>query len=106
VVKIADGDTMTILDESNRQHKVRLVGIDASERKQPFGTISRQYLPAFFGKTVAVKWQKRDRYQSILGKVLVDGQDVNSSKSRQGWHGITSNTERPSSLPISASMGS
>lgn len=48
VVKIADGDTMTILDESNRQHKVRLVGIDAPERKQPFSTISRQYLLALF----------------------------------------------------------
>jgi endonuclease YncB( thermonuclease family) len=32
VIKIADGDTLTILDKSNRQHKIRLVGIDAPER--------------------------------------------------------------------------
>jgi endonuclease YncB( thermonuclease family) len=41
VVKISDGDTLTVLDESKRQHKVRLVGIDAPERKQAFGTVSR-----------------------------------------------------------------
>ncbi|WP_254772745.1 thermonuclease family protein [Nitrosospira multiformis] len=89
VVKIADGDTVTILDESNRQHKVRLVGIDAPERKQPFGTVSRQHLADLvFGKTVVVKWQKRDRYQRILGKVLVDGQDVNLEQIKAGlaWH--------------------
>ncbi|MCC2683032.1 MAG: nuclease (SNase-like) [Nitrosospira multiformis] len=89
VVKIADGDTVTILDEANHQHKVRLVGIDAPERKQPFGTVSRQHLAGLvFGKTVAVKWQKRDRYQRILGKVLVDGQDVNLEQIKAGlaWH--------------------
>jgi endonuclease YncB( thermonuclease family) len=89
VVKIADGDTVTILDESNRQHKVRLVGIDAPERKQPFGTVSRQHLAGLvFGKTVAMRWQKRDRYQRILGKVLVDGQDVNLEQIKAGlaWH--------------------
>ena len=29
VVSIADGDTVTVLDADNRQHKIRLVGIDA-----------------------------------------------------------------------------
>jgi hypothetical protein len=29
VVKIADGDTLTVLDRSNTQHKIRLAGIDA-----------------------------------------------------------------------------
>ena len=32
VVKIADGDTVTVLDARNEQHKVRLAGIDAPER--------------------------------------------------------------------------
>ncbi|SEO49542.1 hypothetical protein SAMN05216404_1282 [Nitrosospira multiformis] len=40
VVKIADGDTLTVLDKSNRQHKIRLLGIDAPEHAQPFGTVS------------------------------------------------------------------
>ena len=38
VVGISDGDTLTVLDAVNRQHKIRLVGIDAPEKKQAFGT--------------------------------------------------------------------
>jgi endonuclease YncB( thermonuclease family) len=44
VIGIADGDTLTILDSSNQQHKIRLYGIDAPEKKQPFGTRSKQNL--------------------------------------------------------------
>lgn len=89
VVKIADGDTVTVLDESNRQHRIRLIGIDAPERKQAFGTVSRQNLAGLvFGKTVAVEWNRRDRYQRILGKILLDGQDVNLEQIKAGlaWH--------------------
>lgn len=69
VVKIADGDTLTVLDVSKQQHRVRLAGIDAPERKQAFGTASRQHLADLvFGRVVTVEWYKRDRYQRILGK--------------------------------------
>lgn len=37
VVAIADGDTLTILDSSNRQHKIRLAEIDTPEKAQPYG---------------------------------------------------------------------
>ncbi len=36
VVKITDGDTLTILDANYQQHKIRLAGIDAPERKQAY----------------------------------------------------------------------
>lgn len=89
VVKIADGDTLTVLDTSKQQHRIRLTGIDAPERKQAFGTVSRQHLANLvFGRAVTVEWRKRDRYQRILGKVLVDGQDANLEQIRAGlaWH--------------------
>ena len=89
VVKIADGDTLTLLDRSKQQHKVRLIGIDAPERKQPFGTVSRQNLADLvFGKEVAVEWHKQDRYQRVLGKVLLNGKDVNLEQIKAGlaWH--------------------
>jgi len=38
VVGIYDGDTITVLDASKTQHKIRLAGIDAPGVKQAFGT--------------------------------------------------------------------
>ena len=89
VVKVADGDTITILDSSNTQHKIRLSGIDAPERKQAFGDRSRQALAdAVAGRDVVIDWNKRDRYKRIVGKVLVSGQDINLQQVRNGmaWH--------------------
>ena len=44
VVSISDGDTFTGLDSQNRQIKVRLHGIDAPEKVQAFGNVSRKAL--------------------------------------------------------------
>jgi endonuclease YncB( thermonuclease family) len=53
VVAIADGDTLTVLDGANVQHKIRLAGIDAPEKKQAFGNRARQALgDKVFGKAV------------------------------------------------------
>lgn len=89
VIKVADGDTVTILDSSNAQHKIRLSGIDAPERKQAFGTRSQQALSAdVFGKDVSVDWNKRDKYRRIVGKIMIAGQDVNLRQIQRGmaWH--------------------
>ena len=51
VVGIADGDTITVLDTSNQQHRIRLNGIDAPEKKQAFGSRAKQNLSSLaFGK--------------------------------------------------------
>ncbi len=89
VVSIADGDTLTVLDGANIQHKVRLAGIDAPERGQPFGTKARDRLAELTaGKTVAVNGSKRDRYGRTLGRVEVEGTDVNRQMVLDGmaWH--------------------
>ena len=36
-IKVADGDTITILDVERRQQRIRIGGIDAPEKTQPFG---------------------------------------------------------------------
>ncbi|BHH83765.1 thermonuclease family protein [Desulforhopalus sp. 52FAK] len=43
VISVADGDTITILDSSRRQHKIRLYGIDTPEKKQAFGKAAKKY---------------------------------------------------------------
>ena len=89
VVGVADGDTITILDASNTQYKIRLAGIDAPEKKQPFGNVSKQFLSDLvFGKQVIVEYQKLDRYDRVVGKVFVDGMNANLEQLRRGlaWY--------------------
>ena len=89
VVKVSDGDTITILDSSKTQHKIRLHGIDAPEKKQAFGNASRKFLAGLVAnREVRVAWSKRDRYQRILGTVFVDGKDANLEMLKAGmaWH--------------------
>lgn len=89
VVRVTDGDTITVLDNSRTQHKVRLAGIDAPESHQAFGQRSRQYLASMvFHKQVGVEWAKHDRYGRTIGKVPVDGKDVNVRLVQAGlaWH--------------------
>jgi endonuclease YncB( thermonuclease family) len=44
VISVTDGDTITILDDDQRQGKIRRKGIDAPERRQPFGTLGKHFL--------------------------------------------------------------
>ena len=89
VVSVADGDTITVLDAEKTQHKVRLQGIDAPEKAQAFGAKSKQALyEMVHGKTVQVSFEKSDKYGRILGKVLLDGQDICHQQIKAGlaWH--------------------
>lgn len=85
VVGVTDGDTVTVLDEQKQQHKIRLAGIDAPEKRQPFGQRSKEALSdSVFGKVVSVEWEKFDRYGRIVGIIIVDTKDVNLSQVKAG----------------------
>jgi endonuclease YncB( thermonuclease family) len=85
VTKIADGDTLTVLDSKKQQHRIRIAGIDAPERRQPHFETSRQQLAKLaFGKVVIVEWHKRDRYGRLVGKVEADRRDVGVEQLRSG----------------------
>ena len=89
VVRIADGDTITVLDSTNTQHRIRLQGIDAPESHQAYGSQSKQNLSAMiFDKDVTVTYEKIDQYGRIVGKILLDGKDMNLEQVKAGlaWH--------------------
>lgn len=89
VVGVSDGDTVTVLDASRRQHRVRLAGIDAPEKKQAFGARSQHSLSEMvFRKQVIVSYGKTDRYGRIVGKVLLASLDVGLEQVKLGmaWH--------------------
>ena len=89
VVSIADGDTITVLDAAKVQHKIRLQGIDAPEKKQAFGTKSKESLSEKVGeKEVVVTWKEKDRYGRILGEVMLGNRHINLEMVQDGmaWH--------------------
>jgi endonuclease YncB( thermonuclease family) len=89
VVKITEGDTVHVVDQSKTKHKIRLGGIDAPEKKQAFGQKSKQNLSKLIaGKNIEVEYNKRDRYGRIIGKLIYQGQDVNLLQIKHGyaWH--------------------
>lgn len=78
VVSVADGDTITVLKDKT-QVKVRLHGVDAPEKAQDFGTVSRTFAAdQCLGKEVTVEVTDTDRYGRKVGIVsLPDGKVLN-----------------------------
>ena len=89
VVGVADGDTFTLLLLNNTTKKIRLHGVDAPERGQAFGTVSRQRLSELvFQKGVSVVQTDTDQYGRVVGIARVEGLVVNEEMLRSGlvWH--------------------
>ncbi|NQW57542.1 MAG: thermonuclease family protein [Polynucleobacter sp.] len=84
VIAVHDGDTITLRTESNKK-KIRLAGIDAPELKQPYGVESRSLLrEAVLDKSVLVETSRIDKYGRAIGKVILDGQDINLKQIQSG----------------------
>lgn len=86
VVGVSDGDTITVLDGSNTQYKIRFNGIDAPESAQDFGQAAKKNLSSLvFGKDVSVRWSKKDRYGRIVGTVMIGATNINLEQLKGGF---------------------
>lgn len=88
VIAVVDGDTFTVQIDPGKQFKVRLQGVNAPEKQQPFGPESRQNLATkVMGKIVRVEFTKMDNIGRVLGKVMLDDEDVGLEQlsSGLGW---------------------
>jgi endonuclease YncB( thermonuclease family) len=84
VVRVSDGDTLTLLID-RKQIKVRLNEIDAPESKQAFGQRSKQSLSELCaGRQATVRSSGRDKYDRVLGRVECGGIDANAEQVRRG----------------------
>lgn len=84
VVKVADGDTITVL-EDRTQHRIRLYGIDAPERRQDFSNRAKQFVSDLvFGNQVRIVKKDVDRYGRIVGIVYVGDVCVNEELVKDG----------------------
>ena len=90
VVAIPDGDTLTVSDNSNAQHVIRLAGIDAPEHGQPFGAASEKHLADLvLNKNVNLDCTNEQSYGRLVCKVLLpSGEDVDLDQVKAGmaWH--------------------
>ncbi|QDS94885.1 Thermonuclease precursor [Roseimaritima multifibrata] len=72
VNRVMDGDTIQIDAIEGDSRTIRLVGIDAPESSQRFGTAAKVWLTQqVSGKTLRVEITEKDRYGRFLGNVYV-----------------------------------
>lgn len=89
VISISDGDTLSIIDNHQKQYKIRLTGIDAPEKKQAFGQKSKESLSQLvYNKNIIAECSKLDRYKRYLCKINLNDTDINLEQIKRGlaWH--------------------
>jgi endonuclease YncB( thermonuclease family) len=86
-VKIADGDTFTLLVNDHEQVRIRIDGIDAPEKGQAFGNRAKEYLSGMiWGEMLTVCVTKTDRYGRSIGKVSTPSiEDVGLEMIKAGY---------------------
>ena len=98
VVRVADGDTVSILDADNRQHKIRLFGIDTPERDQPHGQAARRALEKLVdNRRVGVVRVETDSYGRTVGLLYHGDTNINLAMVRSGdawWYRYYAPNER------------
>jgi endonuclease YncB( thermonuclease family) len=86
VVRVADGDTVSLLNEHNAQYKVRLFGIDTPEQDQPYGNAAKKMLLDLVGqKSVGVVVVTTDSYGRKVGTLYLDGVNINVAMVERGY---------------------
>lgn len=86
VVRVADGDTVSILDAGNTQYKVRLFGIDTPEQNQPWGNAAKKALLELVSqRTVGVVVVTTDSYGRKVGTLYHEGVNINVTMVANGY---------------------
>ena len=100
-IRVIDGDTIEVLQNKTRV-RVRLLNIDAPEKKQDYGRWSTDTMKSLVaGKTVTVTYFQRDHYGRILGQVYApDGMNINQFMVRAGAAWVYEQYNTDPVLPI------
>ena len=76
IVAVLDGDSLVLQSGDSKRRNIRLSGIDAPEKGQPFADASREHLSTLaLGKDAEADCYKRQRRRQICF-VEVDGKDL------------------------------
>lgn len=98
---VIDGDTVEVIPVIGKSERVRLLGIDAPESQQEYGSESTAELSQCVNNAiVTIEWTERDRYDRLLGKVIANNADCNLNQLQKGQLGITKNIKAAKHLMI------
>jgi len=86
VVAVRDGDSFAVVrGAGGAEGEIRIFGIDAPERSQPWSKRAREALAKrVLGKTVRIEPVERDRYERIVGHVFAGEACVGCEQVREG----------------------
>jgi len=109
VIHIADGDTITVLNETNEQIKIRLNGIDCPEKAQAYGNKAKQFTKVLVHKEmVVIQAYGTDRYgRTIADVILDDGRNLSQELVKAGlawWYFKYSNDEQLGIVEVQAKI--
>ena len=84
VIHVADGDSIVVI-LAERRVGVRLLEIDAPERRQPYGNVSRDSLTQLCaGEIATIEAHGKDRYGRTLARVSCRGIDAGTAQVKAG----------------------
>lgn len=102
-VRAIDGDTIEVTVANKPSERIRLAAIDAPESSQPYGVESKINLnQCMSGKTITIKWFKKDKYERLVGYVLAGNTVCNYEQLNTGsaWHYKEYQKEQPEAEKI------
>lgn len=77
VVSIIDGDTIDVVTDAKRAIRIRIEGIDAPERGEPFNDAARRFARVMlFDKPAKIHGRDVDRYGRLVARVTVEDSDT------------------------------
>jgi micrococcal nuclease len=87
IIRVVDGDTYVFLTATGSL-TVRMLGIDAPERDQPFSKESAEFLSKYLNKQATTKVNGTDKEERSVGTLFVNSRDINllSIKGGYSWH--------------------
>ena len=88
VVKVFDGDSLIVRDATGKQTELRLFGIDAPERGQPYSNKAKQELTMLLRQVkLRIETVEIDRYDRTVATVYRqdDSESVNTQMVREGY---------------------
>ena len=79
VIRVTDGDNLTVIGPDNKQVLIRLHGLDCPELTQPFGENAKEFTSTLcFGKIIMYRMIGIDRFDRTIAAVfLEDGKELN-----------------------------